>query len=131
MAINKLTNFINLTPKLLIVIVASSLLITLIFPGSVLSDSELQNPIGSKFGNYLAGRQAQFDSNSRVAIRYYLSALEKAPNNMFLLRRVITLLVSEGRIEEALNKTNRLLKNSIDRSNISRLILVLYNIKNQ
>ena len=131
MAINKLTDFFNLTPKLSIVIVASSLLITLIFPGSVLSKSELQNSIGSKFGNYLAGRQAQFDSNSRVAIRYYLSALEKAPNNMFLLRRVITLLVSEGRIEEALHKTNRLLKSSIDRSNISRLILVLYNIKNQ
>ena len=53
--------------------------------------------IKSQFGSYLAGRQAQFDDNPRFAINYYLSALEKTPKNILLLRQILTLLVSEGK----------------------------------
>ena len=47
----------------------------------------------TKFGNYLAGRHAQFDSNPRFAIEYYKSTLKTSPDNKALLRRITTLLV--------------------------------------
>ncbi len=85
----------------------------------------------SEFGNYLAGRQAQFDSNPRFAVKYYLSVLEKSPNNLLVLQRIISLLVSEGRIEEALSKAQHHTKISGSKSNISNLILALTDVKRQ
>ena len=124
-------NSIDLDSKLTTIKLISILLFALIFPETILAKSKVQNAINSEFGSYLAGRQAQFDSNPRFAIRYYLSALENSPKNMFLLRRIVTLLVSEGRIKEALTKANQLLKNSNNKSNLSALLMILADIKNQ
>ena len=124
-------NSIYLDSKLTTIKLISILLFALIFPETILAKSKVQNAINSEFGSYLAGRQAQFDSNPRFAIRYYLSALENSPKNMFLLRRIVTLLVSEGRIKEALTKANQLLKNSNNKSNLSALLMILADIKNQ
>ena len=87
--------------------------------------------INSRFGNYLAGRQAQFDSNSRFAIHYYLSALKKSPNNIILLRRLVALLISEGRVEEAIPIAKQLVRISNDISNSSNLLIGLAEAKNQ
>ena len=108
-----------------------SLFIGLAIPETILAKERLPNSIKSQLGSYLAARQAQFDSNPRIAIRYYLSALKGSPDNISLLQRVVTLLVSEGKIEEALPKAKQLLKLSPGASNISSLILVLAEIKNQ
>nr|HIL77101.1 hypothetical protein [Rhodospirillales bacterium] len=108
-----------------------SLFIGLAIPETILAEKRLPNSIKSQLGSYLAARQAQFDSNPRIAIRYYLSALKGSPDNISLLQRVVTLLVSEGKIEEALPKAKQLLKLSPGASNISSLILVLAEIKNQ
>ena len=124
-------NSIDLDSKLTTIKLISILLFALIFPETILAKSKVQNAINSEFGSYLAGRQAQFDSNPRFAIRYYLSALENSPKNMFLLRRIVTLLVSEGRIKEALTKANQLLNNSNNKSNLSALLMILADIKNQ
>ena len=124
-------NSIYLDSKLSTIKLISILLFALIFPETILAKSKVQNAINSEFGSYLAGRQAQFDSNPRFAIRYYLSALENSPKNIFLLRRIVTLLVSEGRIKEALTKANQLVKNSNNKSNLSALLMILADIKNQ
>ena len=119
-------NSIYLDSKLTTIKLISILLFALIFPETILAKSKVQNAINSEFGSYLAGRQAQFDSNPRFAIRYYLSALENSPKNMFLLRRIVTLLVSEGRIKEALTKANQLLKNSNNKFYIFIYFFSLY-----
>ena len=85
----------------------------------------------TKFGNYLAGRHAQFDSNPRFAIEYYKSTLKTSPDNKALLRRITTLLVSEGSVAEAQQYAKRLLKLSGEESNVSRLVLALADIKKQ
>jgi Flp pilus assembly protein TadD len=101
----------------------------MINPEPIFAKIKIQSPINSKFGSYLAGRQAQFDTNPRFAIRYYQSALKKSPNNILLLRKIVTLLISDGRIEEALVKANQLHKISDNKFNISNIILILAEIK--
>ena len=98
-------------------ILTISLFIGLAIPETILAKERLPNSIKSQLGSYLAARQAQFDSNSRIAIRYYLSALKGSPDNISLLQRVVTLLVSEGRIEEAL-PTREVLSKSFDASQV-------------
>jgi tetratricopeptide (TPR) repeat protein len=85
----------------------------------------------SKFGNYLAGRHAQFTSDPHFAIEYYKSALKQSPKNHALLRRLAALLISEGKIEQAKPHAERLIKESSKNTNLSRLILALSDIKAQ
>ncbi|MGE5515574.1 MAG: tetratricopeptide repeat protein [Bacteroidota bacterium] len=60
-------------------------------------------------GAFLAGRLAQTDGDTRAAAEYYLAALKYDPDNVDLLQRAFTLLVAEGRMEEAWPLADRLL----------------------
>ena len=90
---------------------------------------EVPNLGKSLFGNYLAGRHAQFDANPAFAIEYYRSALKKSPGNVDLLRRLAALYISEGKIKPAIDLAQQLTKMSADKNNISWLVLALAEIK--
>ena len=95
------------------------------------ASTELEAPnLGkSLFGNYLAGRHAQFNSNPAFAIEYYRSALKKALDNVDLLRRLAALYISEGKIKPAIALAQRLVKMSAENNNVSWLVLALAEIK--
>ena len=103
----------------------------LLFSNPLQAKDSVPNLGKSLFGNYLAGRHAQFDSNPRFAIEYYRSVLKNTPNNVDLLRRIVMLLVSEGEIAEALPTAKHLLKLSKEKANSARLIVALSEIKNE
>ena len=130
MAIIKVLEFLRLNSKLLAMITITVILLYgLTVSKTATAIGSSSDVINSQFGSYLAGRQAQFDANSRFAINYYLSALEKTPKSILLHRQILTLLVSEGRIDEALPKAKRLLKLTRGSSNIAKLILILADVK--
>ena len=105
------------------------LLNVLVTSNPTLAKDRALDAVESQFGSYLAGRQAQFDSDPSSAIQYYLLSLKQSPNNIFLLRKIIPLLVSHGKIDEALPKAKQLLELSNNGSSIARLILILADIK--
>lgn len=63
----------------------------------------------SALGAFLAGRLAQADGDTRAAAEYYTAALKYDPENVELLQRAFTLLVAEGRMDEAWPLADRLL----------------------
>ena len=63
----------------------------------------------SALSAFLAGRLAQADGDTRAAAEYYTQALKYDPENVDLLQRAFTLLVAEGRMEEAWPLADRLL----------------------
>ena len=93
------------------------------------TEQEVPNLGKSLFGNYLAGRHAQFEANPAFAIEYYRSALKKTPDNVDLLRRLAALYISEGKIKPAIALAQRLTKMSAEKSNISWLVLALAEVK--
>lgn len=58
---------------------------------------------------FLAGRLAQAQGDTRAAAEYYAQALKYDPDNVDLLQRAFTLLVAEGRMDEAWPLADRLL----------------------
>lgn len=67
-------------------------------------------PVGrSALGAFLAGRLAQSQGDTRWAAEYYTAALKYDPDNAELLQRAFTLLVAEGRMDEAAPMADRLL----------------------
>jgi tetratricopeptide (TPR) repeat protein len=54
------------------------------------------------FGNYLAGRYAQLHGKPGAAIDFYRAVLKNEPQNADVQRRLLAMLVSEGRIDEGL-----------------------------
>lgn len=58
---------------------------------------------------FLAGRLAQNNGDTRAAADYYASALKFDPENVDLMQRAFTLLVAEGRMDEAGPLADRLL----------------------
>jgi tetratricopeptide (TPR) repeat protein len=115
----------------LLPLIAVGITAGLLFSNPLQAKDSVPNLGKSLFGNYLAGRHAQFDSNPHFAIEYYRSVLKNTPNNTDLLRRIVMLLVSEGKIGEALPTAKRLLKLSKDKANSARLIVALSEIKNE
>jgi tetratricopeptide (TPR) repeat protein len=114
---------LSLIPIVLIVGVYTSV--------DALAKDNTPNIGNSASGNYLAGRHAHYNSNSRFAIKYYRTALKETPKNIDLLHKITTLLVSEGDIDEALPETKRLVKLSNEAYDIPILILSIVEIKNQ
>ena len=53
-------------------------------------------------GSYLAGRFAQIHGDAKTSIDFYRKVLKDDPKNPDVRRRLLALLVSEGRIDEAL-----------------------------
>ncbi|MCG8511153.1 MAG: tetratricopeptide repeat protein, partial [Rhodospirillales bacterium] len=65
--------------------------------------------VGSSFvGNYLAGRHAYERREGARAIEYFQKSLDLDPAHQDLLLRAAILLVSEGRVHEALSLMDRL-----------------------
>ena len=52
-------------------------------------------------GAYLAGRFAQAHGDTRAAADYYATAAKRDRDNIDLQQRAFTLLLAEGRLEEA------------------------------
>lgn len=63
----------------------------------------------SALGSFLAARFAQTQGDSRAAAEYYFAALKHDPENLDLMQRAFTLMVAEGRIDEAVPLAERLL----------------------
>lgn len=63
----------------------------------------------SALGAFLAGRYAQERGDTRAAAEYYAAALKFDSDNSELLQRAFTLLVAEGRMDEAAPLADRLL----------------------
>jgi tetratricopeptide (TPR) repeat protein len=132
MAIIKILDFLYLKTKLPAMITLTVVLLNgLVISNSILAKDRSPDILESQFGSYLAGRQAQFNSDPNSAIQYYLSSLKQSPNNIFLLRQIIPLLVSHGKVDEALPKAKQLLKLSNNASNTASLALILADIKNR
>ena len=60
-------------------------------------------------GAYLAGRYAHSHGDTRAAADYYATAARRDPDNIELQQRAFTLLLAEGRLEEAVPMAERLL----------------------
>ncbi len=80
-------------------------------------------------GNYLAGRHAQVLAKPEAAIAYYQSALKNNPDNIKLLNRIFTLMVSEGRVAEAIPIARRTAKGAKENGNLANLVLALADAK--
>ena len=79
---------------------------------------------GSGLGDYLVGRYAHARGDYAAAAEHLRRALEEDPQNPALLRRTVSLLVADGRIEEAAALGSRLLE--IDgQGRLARLVLGL------
>jgi tetratricopeptide (TPR) repeat protein len=63
----------------------------------------------SALSSFLAGRLAQGRGDTRAAAEYYSAALKYDPDNVELLQRAFTLLVAEGRMDEAGPLADRLI----------------------
>jgi len=66
------------------------------------------DPSQSLTGTYLAGRHAQAVGDLPAAGAFLLSALERDPNNVGILRRTHLMLLMDGRVDEALVLARRL-----------------------
>ena len=65
---------------------------------------------GSGLGDYLVGRYAHVRGDYAAAAEHLRRALEEDPGNPALLRRTLSLLVADGRVEEAAALGSRLTK---------------------
>ena len=84
---------------------------------------------GSAIGSYLIGRYAHAHGDYSAAAEHLRRVLDRDPNNPTLLRRTVTLLIADGRIEEALALAQRLV--GIDRSaRLARFALGLQDARN-
>ena len=119
-------------PALTITLASIILFACVIFPtGISFSKSKDYSSSSAQFGSYLAGRHAQFNSDPDFAIHYYLSSLKTNPKNLELRKRTIALMVSEGRINEALVQANFISKAGTENVDFITLLSALKNAKNQ
>lgn len=85
------------------------------------------------FGSYLAGRFAQMRGDSKQSIDFYRKALKDDPGNLDVERRLLALLVSEGRIDEALPTAKKLadlpLDPDEDDGNLAQLVIAITDVK--
>jgi tetratricopeptide (TPR) repeat protein len=83
----------------------------------------------SPLGSYLAGRHAQYARDPDAAIDYYLTALKTFAGNKAIMRRVAVLLITEGRIDEALGLTKSLTDTKGEASNLAKLLAALEDMR--
>ncbi len=79
-------------------------------------------------GNYLAGNHAQAKRELSTAVGFFNAALKRAPLSLDLLHRMFTLLVAEGRFEEAKEVAQKLIKLN-SKTSLAHLTLAIYEIK--
>ena len=83
----------------------------------------------SPLGSYLAGRHAQYARDPDAAIEYYRTALKTFAGNKGIMRRVAILLITEGRIDEALTFTKSLTDTKGQSSNLAKLLAALEDMR--
>lgn len=105
-----------------------ALLPTACASSEVKTKAEPVKPGPSLLGNYLAGRHAQVERDMPAAIEFLKAALAKDPDNPDLLKRGFILLVSEGRIKEALDLARRLVK-AEETVPLAQLTFVIHDFK--
>jgi tetratricopeptide (TPR) repeat protein len=85
------------------------------------------------YGSYLAGRFAQMRGDSKQSIEFYRRALKDDPANIDIERRLLALLVSEGRIDEALPFAKKLADRPLDPDeddgNLAQLVIAVTDVK--
>jgi tetratricopeptide (TPR) repeat protein len=85
------------------------------------------------YGSYLAGRFAQMRGDAKQSIDFYRRVLKDDPNNLDVERRLLSLLVSEGRIDEALPMAKKLadlpLDPDEDDGNLASLTIAVSDVK--
>ena len=86
------------------------------------------NP-SAQIGNYLAGRHAQNIQDPLAAIEFYRAALKSDPGNLDIQIRIFSILVSEGRIQEALPIAETLAKLEAGRVSLATLLLALRRVR--
>ena len=79
---------------------------------------------GSPIGSYLVGRYAHARGDYAAAARHLRRVLDTDPDNPSLLRRTVSLLAAEGRIEDAAELSRRLVGISDD-ARLARFVLAL------
>ena len=79
---------------------------------------------GSPIGSYLAGRYAHARGDYAAAARHLQRVLDTDPDNPSLLRRTVSLLTAEGRIEDAAELSRRLV-GILDDARLARFVLAL------
>jgi tetratricopeptide (TPR) repeat protein len=78
-------------------------------------------------GNYLAGRFAQSQRDMSKAADFLNTALDMAPRNPGLLRRIFMLMVAENRLKEATELARRIIDADI-KTPFANLTLILHHI---
>ncbi len=78
----------------------------------------------SSLGSYLAGRFAHTHRDYSSAAEHLLRALRHDADNPSLLRRTVSLLIADGRVEEAIELSRRLTEIDAD-ARLARLLLGL------
>jgi len=84
-----------------------------------------------RLGDYLAGRHAQYAQDANAAIQFYRSALKSDPDNQNIQTRIFSILVSEGRIKEAIPLAEKLLDAGAEGVNLATLVLALRDMREQ
>ena len=79
---------------------------------------------GSSIGSYLVGQFAHARGDYASAARHLRRVLKEDPDNPSLLRRIVSLLSAEGRIEEAAELAHRLVELGDD-ARLARFVLGL------
>jgi len=79
----------------------------------------------SPLGSYLAGRHAQYVRDPAAAIDFYRTTLNNFTDNNVVMRRMAMLLITEGRIDEALNYTGGMTDADGGSNNLSKLLRTL------
>lgn len=82
----------------------------------------------SGFGNYLAGRFAYASHDIGSAAEYMRRALDNDPGDRTLLQRTVTLLVADGRVQDAVALAPRLIE-ADPSARIGHLMLALDDIR--
>jgi tetratricopeptide (TPR) repeat protein len=95
---------------------------------TVLASTALESDDLSGFGSYLAGRFAYSQHDITAAAQYMARALNIDPADRTLLQRTVTLLVADGRIDEALKLAPRLVE-ADPTARIAHLLLVIDDVR--
>ena len=82
-----------------------------------------------RLGDYLAGWHAQYVLEAGRAIEFYRSALKSDPDNLDIRARIFSILVSEGRLEEAIPLAKTLLDAGAEQANLATVVLALQDVK--
>lgn len=104
-------------------------MLSVVAPTSLWAANEETAKKPSDFGNYLAGRHAQYMQDSKAAISFYKRSLKSDPGNQDIKSRLLSILLSEGAMTEALILAQDLKKATGDQATLAQMVLLLRDTK--